>query len=213
MEEYSMELKEAIEQRASVRRFTDEPVEHQDILEMIRRAGRAPSINNDQPWKFIVISNRLLIKRMANEVHKKIKDFLPEDSEKAKSIKFTVEYFSTIFEKAPVVVAVVTKPYETISEWLFHDREKAHSIMNEMRFHPDIQSVGAAVQNILLSAADLGYGACWLSGMLIARTELEQLLHIEQPSQLATFVAIGKPAGVAAQAQKKNIEEIYSLLQ
>jgi nitroreductase len=208
-----VELYKAIEQRASVRRFTDEPIEHQDLQEMIRRAGRAPSINNDQPWKFIAVSNRPLIKRMALEVHKKVNDFFPDDSEKAKAVKFTVEYFSTVFEKAPVVVAVVTKPYESVSEWLFQDREKAHAMINEMRFYPNIQSVGAAVQNLLLSAADLGYGACWLSGMLIARTELEKILHIEQPWQLVTFVAIGKAAGVPSQSQKKNLEEIYTLIQ
>jgi nitroreductase len=208
-----MELNETIQNRSSVRRFSEEPVKPDDLYKMITMAGKAPSVNNSQPWKFIAITNPILIKKMALEVHKKIQEYYPDGSEKAIAIKSTVDYFSTIFEKAPAVIAVAARSYDSISESLFEDREQAHIKIDEMRFHPDIQSIGAAVQNILLSAVDLGYGTCWLSGLLIARQELQKILQIEEPWRLATFVAVGHPAGTTAQSRKKNIEEIFSLIQ
>ena len=208
-----MELKETIENRASVRRFTEDIVDTEDLQEMVRMAGKAPSVNNSQPWKFIAVTNPILIKKMAREVHKKVQDYYPEGSEKALAIKSTVDYFSTIFEKAPAVIAVAARSYDSMSESLFEDREKAHQQIDEMRFHPDIQSIGAAVQNILLSAVDMGYGACWLSGLLVARDELQTLLQIEEPWRLATFVAVGKSEGTSTQTRKNNLEEIFSLIQ
>ena len=63
-----MELKSAIERRTSVRSFTLEAVDVNDLKEMVRRAGLAPSVNNSQAWKFIAITNRKLLKEMAHNV-------------------------------------------------------------------------------------------------------------------------------------------------
>lgn len=66
-----MELKDVIEKRASIRMFSDEPVVTEDIREIVRRAGLAPSINNSQPWKFIAITNIEMIEKMGRIVQKK----------------------------------------------------------------------------------------------------------------------------------------------
>jgi nitroreductase len=63
-----------------------------------------------------------------------------------------------------------------------------------MRGYPDVQSIGAAIEHLLLAATELGYGSCWLSGPLIAREDLEQLLGVEAPEQLAALVTVGVPA-------------------
>ncbi len=80
-----------------------------------------------------------------------------------------------------------------------------------MRGYPDIQSIGAAVQNLLLAALDIGYGTCWLSGPVVAREEIEACLDIQTPWRLAAMVAVGKPFGNATQREKKPIEEIFEL--
>ena len=67
-----MELKDVIEKRASIRMFTDEKVPINDVKEMIRRAGLAPSINNSQPWKFITIINEEIIEQMGKIVQQKV---------------------------------------------------------------------------------------------------------------------------------------------
>jgi nitroreductase len=129
-----------------------------------------------------------------------------------RGIKSTVEYYSTFFKDAPVLLAVLGKKYEAMIDKLLLFRDISHEEVNETRNYPDVQSVGAAVQNLLLSAVDLGYGACWLSGMLLARKELEALLHVEAPWHLAAFVAVGKAAVVPRQRDKKSIDEIFSVI-
>ena len=53
-----METLEAIHNRRSIRKYTDQPVSD-DLIEKILRAGMmAPSAGNQQPWQFIVIRDR-----------------------------------------------------------------------------------------------------------------------------------------------------------
>ncbi len=208
-----MQLKEAIEQRASIRKFTFEKVAPDDLAEMVRRAGLAPSINNEQPWKFIAILKPELLQAMADAVQARLDEMFPDAGKSQdRGIKSTIEYYSTFFREAPALLAVLSKPYEAMIDKLLLFRGLAHEDVNETRNHPDVQSIGAAVQNLLLSAVDLGYGACWLSGMMVARRELERLLQIQAPWHLAAFVAVGKAAAPARQRDKKSIDEIFTII-
>ena len=72
----TMELKAAIEARTSIRVYSNEPVKMDDIREMVRLAGLAPSVNNFQPWRYIAITNQDLLNRMADVVAVKIEKFL-----------------------------------------------------------------------------------------------------------------------------------------
>ncbi len=50
-----MELREAIEGRASVRAFTSEDVPEETVERLLRAAVRAPTAGNLQPWRFYVV--------------------------------------------------------------------------------------------------------------------------------------------------------------
>ncbi len=204
-----MELKTAIETRASVRHYTDDPVPEADLREMVRLAGLAPSANNSQPWHFIAITNRALLASMAESVHQKVQTILPETDEPSRQVKAQVDWFSTFFGGAPAVVAVAIGPYEAIVDRALAGTGLTHDEMNAMRGYPDVQSLGAGIQNLVLAAVDLGYGACWLSGPLIARDELEAFIQIDRPWKLAAMVAIGKPASEVNPRAKKPVEEIF----
>ena len=69
-----------------------------------------------------------------------------------------------------------------------------------------IQSTAAAVQNILLSAHSFGLGACWLEGPMLARRELETVLHIEDPWQLMCLITLGYPDEAPPPVRRKKIE-------
>ena len=52
-----MDVFEAIQERRSIRSYTDKPVEREKI-EKILEAGRlAPSVRNSEPWHFIIVTN------------------------------------------------------------------------------------------------------------------------------------------------------------
>lgn len=52
-----MELKEALLNRRSVRKFTEEPVSEEDILELLHAGMSGPSACNKTPWEFFVVTN------------------------------------------------------------------------------------------------------------------------------------------------------------
>ena len=57
-------LLETIKKRQSVRNYQDKEIP-EEILQQILEAGRlAPSANNGQPWKFIVVKDKDLRKKL-----------------------------------------------------------------------------------------------------------------------------------------------------
>jgi nitroreductase len=197
-----MELKLVIESRTSIRNFLPDPVPVEDIKEMVRLAGLAPSVNNFQPWKFILIRDKELLSQMAERVAARLEEFPIRNSEVSRNINNQVAWYSTFFKDAPAVIGVILTEYETVWE---KGIDLSTSEINQIRNHPDIQSAGACIQNLLLAATDMGYGGCWLSSPMVARKDLESLLKIHQPDWLLSFVAIGKPVKGQTPKTKENL--------
>ncbi len=209
-----MDLKETIERRRSVRHFKPEGLPLDDIKEMVRLAGLAPSINNAQLWRFTAVTNRDIISNMSNIVNGKISGMLnSKENEKGEKIKTTVSHFSTVFTDAPVVIAVQMKPYDAVVDTILEASGLSHDEMNKMRNYPDIQSIGAAIENIMLAATSMGYGCCWLTGLLVAREELEPILGVQKPYKLAACIAVGKPLESLPAREKLPLESIFEVIE
>ena len=210
-----MEFAALVEERVSVRQFLPDPVAPGHIREMVRLAGLAPSPNNQQPWRFIAVTRKPLLQEMADAVRARLRALLPVTlSEDARRAAQRVEWFSTFFADAPLVIAVVRRPYSSVIARAVEGASLSASDINAMRGYPDVQSIGAAIEHLLLAATELGYGSCWLSGPLIAREALEGLLGVEAPEQLAALVTIGVPAAPpAAGHDRRPVEEILQFLE
>lgn len=63
-----MELLDAICGRRSIRRFTEDAVDENDLRTILRAAAMAPSGHNDQMWYFVVVKDRVLQTRMKEAV-------------------------------------------------------------------------------------------------------------------------------------------------
>lgn len=63
-----MDFIEIIMNRRSIRRFKKVSVENEKILTLIRAAMYAPSAVNKQPWHFIIVDDRKIMKRIM-EIH------------------------------------------------------------------------------------------------------------------------------------------------
>jgi nitroreductase len=196
-----MDIVKTIETRVSVRQFSDEIIDLDDVREIIRLAGLAPSINNYQPWKYYIITNKDLLNKMALEITREIAS-MPESSTRlAKHLKNQAAWFSTFFQSAPMFIALAAYPYES-------DFDKGINIpaveLDKMRNYPDLQSAGASIQNLLLAATAKGYGTCWMTGPLYARESLQKLLDISDPWKLISFVAIGKSGEKEVKSKAKR---------
>jgi nitroreductase len=209
-----MEFRDLVESRVSVRQFAADPIPASDVREMVRLAGLAPSPNNSQPWQFVAVSRPSLLKEMAAAVRAKLGAMLPAAvTETARHARQRVEWFSTFFGDAPLVVAVVLLPYRSVVEDALEASRLTGAQVNAMRGQPDVQSLGAAVEHLLLAAADLGYGGCWMSGPLVAREALERLLAVRAPGRLAALVAIGRPAAAApSPRERKAVDDVLRVI-
>ena len=205
-----MELEKAIKQRTSIRSFKNEQIPVEDLKKMVQMGGTAPSVNNYQPWKFYVITNKRLMEKMADLVKDKIEQVPENESKASRNIKSQVEWFATFFENAPALIAMTMEEYESVLE---KGVTVSHDDINKMRNYPDIQSAGAAIQNILLTAVDMGYGACWLSAPMIAKEGLASLIGVEEPYHLVAFVAVGIPEKDMKPKEKKPLDEIFKLIE
>jgi len=210
-----MEFAALVEERVSVRQFKPDAVPADHIREMVRLASLAPSPNNQQPWRFIAVTRKPLLQEMADAVRARLRALLPVTlSEDARRATQRVEWFSTFFADAPLVIAVVRRPYSSVIARAVEGASLSAADINAMRGYPDVQSIGAAIEHLLLAATELGYGSCWLSGPLIAREALEPLLGITPPDQLAALVTIGVPAAPpAAGHDRRPVDEILQFLE
>ena len=204
-----MKLIDAIENRTSVRSFTNEKVKTEDIREMVRRGGLAPSVNNFQPWNFILINKKEILDELAVLISDKYKAIEFKDVRAKENIKKQVEWYSTFFKEAPALLVLTMSEYETVLE---KGSQMTHREINEMRGFPDIQSAGACIQNVLLSAVEMGYGACWLSGPMIAKEEIHERLGLSEKENLICFVAIGRPSKEFTPKKKEDLGSKLQIL-
>lgn len=185
-----MEFNELVYARRTVRRFTQEPI-HQAALEKILKAGlAAPSPNNATPWSISVITNGEVIQKMRHAVNDRLDLMFSTIKPDHKSVLEKVKVFSTVFANAPAVLAVFSRPYQAPIHELLADTDISPEQISELRRYPELQATGALVQNMLLAAAEEGLGACWISGALVARRELEAILGVKD-MHLETLVALG----------------------
>src|SRR4051794_35914898 len=59
-----MDMYEGIITSRAIRRFRDDPISHGEIEACLRAAAQAPSGGNIQPWQFLVVTDRGLLKQL-----------------------------------------------------------------------------------------------------------------------------------------------------
>ena len=62
---------ELLEKRRSIRKFSDQPVDTDTVKEIIKESTLAPSSGNGQPWKFIIVNDKKIIKNLSDDSKKK----------------------------------------------------------------------------------------------------------------------------------------------
>ncbi len=158
---------EAIAQRRSIRQFKSTPVPDELIIKILNSAIQAPSGKNRQPWRFIVVKEdkrpeMISIMRAATGKVKKAGGDLGSS-----------ERTTDVMEQAPVTIFVFN-PHT--------DEDRKYSVV-------DTQSVGAAIQNMLLVAQEFGLGTLWICDVFYAYNEL--CAWLGQTHEMIAAVSLG----------------------
>ena len=195
-----------IQDRRSIREWTEEPVSEQDLA-MILEAGRlAPSGENAQPWRFIIVRNadtrkklgavagggsarRFTSEFVTHQMQERFATLQDEEKKKAAFEKLTSGQVSAFLANAPLNIVVCGKkdvwdmPYDT----------------------------SASIENMLLMVTALGLGACWVIAPCIdIRDEerIQALLDIPAGFKAVSIISVGRPTRPHRPRPRLAIEEL-----
>lgn len=212
-----MNIIDGIYKRKSIRKYKNEQVPREDIVKCLEAAVEAPSPKHQQNWYFVVVEKKQLINQMAQiveESHKRIGEYAGNEKEKQKFMRFMSYY--TLFKDAPVVVLVYAKPYVMIEEKLLRAGGVKEEVIERLKAPQSAaQGIGAAVENFLLAATELGYGTCYMTGPTHAKGEIEALIDVVKPEyELMSMIAMGVPAEETTDKPKRlPLEEVVTFIE
>ncbi len=187
-----MNTLQAIATRRSIRRFKDSPLPDEVLQSILTAAIQAPSGMNRQPWRFIVVKGDKraeMVRVMRAGIAKaKAQGEDPGSSEGS----------ANIMEQAPVTVFIFNP--DGIHPWLTRSVEQMFTdVVN-------IQSIGAAIQNMLLAAQDQGIGSLWICDVFYAYEDLCEWLGAE--GQMVAAVSLGYPDESPSARPRKPVSEV-----
>jgi nitroreductase len=176
--------------RVSVRRYKPDPVPEEHLRLILDAARRAPTSGNQQPWKFLVVTDRTKIERMRTrclefyEAHW-LKDLPPAEraARREASTKSLAGYFS-----APVYIVVLTDSHSTYPAYNHHDGPLAAGYL-------------------CLAARALGYGTVYVTDS-IPEPVTREVLNIPERYERVCITPLGVPDGWPGPTPKKKLEEL-----
>lgn len=128
-----MDALKAIQTRRSIRKYTEQPIEREKIEILLKAAMSAPSAGNQQPWDFIVVTEKETINKV-RQVHR----------------------HAGPLEGAPLCI-IICGNLQKEKLWA----SKLHKIF-KIKPKYWVLDCSAATENILLAAHAIGLGAVWI---------------------------------------------------
>lgn len=184
-----------IRDRHSVRTFTSDDVNDEEIKVLLHAANAAPSAHNQQAWRFIILRGNKK-QELAQLVTTQSADF-------PRPAAALLRMGAKSIISAPVIIAVVNTGdlIKHGTELFKVEKEAAHDFFRTM----EIQSSAAAVENILLAATSLGLGTVWLGVLYLIKDHVLRFLG-EPGGEFMAVVPVGRPARVGGGPLKQPVE-------
>ena len=175
-----------IRERRSLRSYGAEPVPSEYIAQILEAGIWAPSAHNRQPWRFVVIRQTETKVRLAREMGARLRRDLAADGVPQAVIDDDAERSFRRITEAPLLLLLCMSVQDM--DVYGDERRNAHeSTMAQ-------QSAAMAGQNILLMAASLGLGACWMCAPLFCQDLVAAVLELPADWQPQGLITLGFPA-------------------
>ena len=152
--------------RRSVPKTSDRVPDKQQVERVLDAAVRAPTHHLTQPWRFIVLAGHAL---------KELAEAWATGAEREGKDPESVRHKPL---RAPVIIAVIETPKHHLPK------------VQEIEEH---HATGAAIQNMLLAAHDMGLGAMLRTGPAAHIPEVLEYLGLRQGELVAAYVYLGYP--------------------
>jgi nitroreductase len=178
---------EAIKTRRSVRSYQSKPVPREIVDAIIEAGNEAPSAMNSQPWRFVVVENAEVKKKLLRAAlpnARKILDLVKEsDPVRHEAImKRLSELPDPVYYSAPVIIFVIGS-----------GRYAQHSCP-------------LACENMMLAAHSMGLGSCWVGfgSMVTDDQEVKLILELKDDEMIFGPILLGYPEGYPERPPKKE---------
>jgi nitroreductase len=197
------QVERVIMERRSVRRFKDKQVP-ENLVRRLLEAGRfAPSTGNGQPWRFLVIRDEEVLKKMERDAQRICQLF-----------RFLMDWRTSplkqiAFLNAQVMIRLLPNmlhpiPFGAISLIaegklkLYHGAPTVIHVLVDRRGASDpVVDVGVCGENMVLAAHSLGLGTCWIGFVELFKFMpwWARRLGIKYPWKMCQAISIGYPVG------------------
>ena len=190
-----------IKSRRSIRSFKPNKVPRNVIRAIMDLARWTPSAHNAQPWRFVVIDDGEVKRRLATEMGKAwLSDMRKDGVRRDKAERMVrLESWDRITKSPVVVIACLTM--EDMHKYPNLRRRKAEYLMA-------VQSVAAYIQTMLLTAHYHGLGACWVCAPLFCQNAVRKVLGLPRKLEPQAMIIMGYAEEEPPVPPRKSLDEI-----
>ncbi len=212
------ETERIVYERRSIRLYKKKPVSRELVARVIEAGRFAPSAGNNQPWKFVAVTNPDIIEEIDQKCKKNTrlypKMFMPEPwidkkvpgdkTARPKRWQKALHYVFSRFTPGDVDQRVLggINAISSDPEYRTFFRAPALIILAADRRaigSPELDT-GICGQNMVLAAHSLGLGTCWVSlikGVNFGKDRrfVKDVLGLDDPFKIITSLTLGYPAG------------------
>lgn len=168
---------ELLRHRRSIRDYGDRDVPLKIVETIIKESCLAPSSGNGQPWKFIIVNNRAVIKRLSDESKRNLLADLEDnpDSPSRNYEPILRDPNFNVFYNAPCLVYILGhKDYRSL-----------------------LVDCALAASYFMFSSVAKGLGTCWIGlGKNIRDPELMSQIGLPHDHEIVAPVIVGYPRNI-----------------
>jgi len=179
----SITLRQAIEGRCSVRNFSKEPVSRDTVQTLLSLAVRAPTAMHIEPWEFVLVQDKALLKRISDISRDSMRALMTELHQTSGSLGLSEQAEFDAFHGASTLIVICARQDGRFMQadcWL-------------------------AAQNLMLGAFGMGFGTCVIGMTLAAlnRPDIKQSLGIPPKFEAVAPIIVGIPVGKGTSIVRK----------
>ncbi len=193
-------LAELIQGRRSVRQYQSTPVERALIEQVLEAARWAPSPHGRQPWRFVVLTRQESKQRLADFMGETWQKNLEMDGQDAEIVRIRLEKSRQRILNAPVLILPCLY-LEDLDRYPDEQRQDDETTMA-------IQSLGAAIQNMLLMAYDLGLDGGWMCAPLFCPEVVCEALNLDTKLIPHALITLGYAAADPKRRARRPLSEL-----
>ena len=194
-------LSTLLQSRRSVRKYQARPVSRELIEQVLEAARWAPSPHGRQPWRFVVLTRQETKTLLARHMGDTWRQNLEMDGQDAEIVNIRMKKSRQRIQHAPVIII----PCLYLEDLDHYPDERRQADEKTMA----IQSIGAAIQNMLLMAYDLGLDTGWMCAPLFCPEVVCEALNMDSWLIPQALITLGY---AAADPQRRERLPLDSLI-